>query len=126
MIKKESELKQTGITPSMEKFNLQEKPVLAPKSPIVNFSTKSNKNEKSVESKISSIGESDLLEAVNEVPKDLLNGLTFVLSGVFQEMGRERLESFICEHGGRCTSAISGKTNYLVIGYKLEDGREVV
>jgi hypothetical protein len=30
-----------------------------------------------------SIADSDLLDAVNEVPKNLLNGLTFVLSGVF-------------------------------------------
>jgi len=75
---------------------------------------------------MSSIGESDLLEAVNEIPKNLLNGLTFVLSGVFKEMGRDRLESFICEHGGRCTSAISGKTNYLVVGFRLEDGRQIV
>ena len=29
------------------------------------------------------------------------------------------------EHGGRKTSAVSGKTDVLVVGYKLEDGREV-
>lgn len=52
---------------------------------------------KSPSSKLSSfsIGESELLDAVNEVPKNLLNGLKFVLSGVFQEMAREKLENFI-------------------------------
>ena len=29
------------------------------------------------------------------------------------------------KHGGRCTTGVSGKTNYLVAGYKLEDGRDV-
>jgi replication factor C subunit 1 len=93
----------------------------------VDFNPPKGKPEKSVSSRMSSIsiGESELLDAVNEVADDLLNGLTFVLSGVFQEMAREKLENFITEHGGRSTSAISGKTDFLVVGYKLEDGREV-
>lgn len=40
-------------------------------------------------------------------------------------LAREKLESWIMEHGGRYTSAISGKTNMLITGVKLEDGREV-
>ena len=40
-------------------------------------------------------------------------------------MAREKLDNFISEQGGRTTSAISGKTDYLVVGYKLEDNREV-
>ena len=40
-------------------------------------------------------------------------------------MAREKLDNFITEHGGRSTSAISGKTDYLVVGFKLADGREV-
>lgn len=56
---------------------------------------------------------------------DLLEGLTIVLTGVFQELGREKLENFINTHGGRCTGSVSGKTNYLITGHKLEDGREV-
>ena len=31
----------------------------------------------------------------------------------------------ITEYGGRCTGSVSGKTDYLVVGYKMEDGREV-
>ena len=51
--------------------------------------------------------------------------MTIVLSGVFEELGREKLENFINTHGARCTGSVSGKTNYLIIGHKLEDGREV-
>ena len=48
-----------------------------------------------------------------------------MVSGVFNDVSRDRLEQMIAEHGGRCTGSISGKTDYLIIGYKLEDGRDV-
>lgn len=54
-----------------------------------------------------------------------LEGLTIVCSGVFNEISREKLEQLIAEYGGRCTGSVSGKTDYLITGYKLEDGREV-
>lgn len=40
-------------------------------------------------------------------------------------IGREKLEYFINSHGGRCTGSISGKTDYLITGTRLEDGREI-
>lgn len=52
-------------------------------------------------------------------------GTTMVLTGVFEMLAREKLETFINQHGGRCTSAVSGKTTHLIIGVKLEDGREI-
>lgn len=54
-----------------------------------------------------------------------MEGLTIVVSGIFNEVSRERLEEMIAEYGGRCTGSVSGKTDYLVTGYKMEDGREV-
>lgn len=60
-----------------------------------------------------------------EIADNLLQDLTIVLTGVFEELGREKLEQFITAHGGRCTGSVSGKTNYLIAGSKLEDGREV-
>lgn len=44
---------------------------------------------------------------------------------MFQSVTREQIENFIKEHGGRNTSAVSGKTDFLVAGWKLEDGRDV-
>lgn len=38
---------------------------------------------------------------------------------------RKDVKKAIENLGGRVTSAISGKTNVLLHGYKLEDGREV-
>lgn len=40
-------------------------------------------------------------------------------------MSREDVEEYIKERGGKISSAISGKTNFLVVGHILEDGREV-
>lgn len=55
----------------------------------------------------------------------MLEGLTIVLTGVFETIGREKLEYFINNHGGRCTGSVSGKTSHLIHGVKLEDGRPV-
>lgn len=69
-------------------------------------------------------GLEDVLEDENaEAP--CLDNLTFVISGEFETVSRPKLETLIKENGGRVTSAVSGKTNYLIVGYKLEDGREV-
>jgi BRCT domain type II-containing protein len=69
--------------------------------------------------------EIDKSTAVDNGNEEWLDGLTFVLTGVFDVISRDKLEEFIVKHGGRCTTGVSGKTNYLIAGYKLEDGREV-
>ena len=70
------------------------------------------------------IDEEDLKSAVVDLD-DCLSRLTFVLSGQFEIISRDKLEEFIKEKGGRLTTAVSGKTDFLIIGYKLEDGRDV-
>ena len=64
-------------------------------------------------------------ENEEEEKPQCLAGLTIVVSGIFNEITRDKLENMIALYGGRCTGSISGKTDYLVTGYKLEDGREV-
>lgn len=54
-----------------------------------------------------------------EIPKgkpNCLANLKFVLTGVFDSMERDEAASVIKELGGAVTSAISGKTNYVVAG----------
>jgi hypothetical protein len=61
-----------------------------------------------------------------------LAGQTFVLTGLFPEvgggaglsLGKARVRQMIEDFGGRVTSAISGKTDYLVVG--KEPGRSKV
>ncbi len=50
---------------------------------------------------------------------DCLTGLTFVVSGVLESMEREAFVDFVRRHGGRVTSAVSGKSDFLVVGDKV-------
>ena len=54
-----------------------------------------------------------------------LSGLKIVCSGEFESVSRKKLEELIEKLGGQVMSGVSGKTHYLIVGYKLEDGREV-
>lgn len=45
-----------------------------------------------------------------------LTGKTFILSGVFENYGREELKDIIETNGGKILSSISSKLNYLVAG----------
>lgn len=54
-----------------------------------------------------------------EIPKgkpNCLSGLAFVLTGVFESMERDEAKAVIMDFGGRVTTAMSGKTNYVVAG----------
>lgn len=50
---------------------------------------------------------------------NLLQGKTFVISGVFQKVSREKLAELIEQNGGKNTGSISAKTNYLVAGANM-------
>ncbi|MCF4100925.1 NAD-dependent DNA ligase LigA [Gillisia sp. M10.2A] len=47
---------------------------------------------------------------------DKLQGNTFVISGVFSKVSRTELKKLIEDNGGKVSSSISSKTNYLVAG----------
>jgi DNA ligase (NAD+) len=47
---------------------------------------------------------------------DKLNGNVFVVSGVFHQMSRNELKKAIEDNGGKVSSSISKKTNYVVAG----------
>lgn len=48
-----------------------------------------------------------------------LEGMTFVVSGVFGHFSREEIKADIENHGGRVSGSISGKTTYLLAGEKM-------
>ncbi|CDW57530.1 replication factor C subunit 1 [Trichuris trichiura] len=54
-----------------------------------------------------------------EIPQgteDCLAGLTFVISGILESITRDDAKALILKHGGRVTTAVSHKTNYLLLG----------
>ncbi len=48
-----------------------------------------------------------------------LNGMTFVVSGVFENFSRDELKKTIELHGGKNTGSISAKTSYLLAGTNM-------
>ena len=48
-----------------------------------------------------------------------LEGLTFVVSGVFQNFSRDDIKKAIESHGGKNVGSVSAKTNYLLAGEKM-------
>ncbi|WP_083322108.1 NAD-dependent DNA ligase LigA [Hymenobacter lapidarius] len=59
------------------------------------------------------------LTVTGEAPvpaSDRLAGLTFVLSGVFEQHSRDELQQLIASNGGKITGSISKKISYLVAG----------
>jgi len=50
---------------------------------------------------------------------NILEGNTFVISGVFERVSRNDLKKMIEDNGGKVSSSISSKTNYLVAGANM-------
>ncbi|CAD8054768.1 unnamed protein product [Paramecium sonneborni] len=55
---------------------------------------------------------------------NLFKGLTIVLSGLLNICSRDKFEQFLKNNGAKVTGSVSGKTNYLIVADKLEDGRK--
>lgn len=69
-------------------------------------------------------------EEIKEPASSLLEGKSFVISGVFQNYDRDQLKELIKSHGGKVLSGVSGKLDYLVAGEnmgpsKLEKAKEL-
>ncbi|EKF55385.1 DNA ligase [Galbibacter marinus] len=54
-----------------------------------------------------------------EESSEILKGLTFVVSGVFEKVSRNELKELIEKNGGKVGSSISSKTSYVVAGDKM-------
>ena len=50
--------------------------------------------------------------------------LKIVITGVFMGITRDSIELLVEELGGKKVGSVSGLTDYLITGYKLEDGRD--
>lgn len=57
--------------------------------------------------------------ALTEQREQLFEGKTVVVSGVFENFGREELKQLVKAMGGRVASSISGSTDYLIAGDKM-------
>ncbi|GGD26089.1 NAD-dependent DNA ligase LigA [Flavobacterium orientale] len=55
-------------------------------------------------------------ESKSTVVSNVLEGKTFVVSGVFEKFSRDDLKKAIEDHGGKVGSSISAKTNFVIAG----------
>lgn len=56
---------------------------------------------------------------------DCLKGLIFVQTGLNESLTREEMSKLITQYGGIERSSVSKKTNYLIAGFEMEDGRPI-
>lgn len=59
------------------------------------------------------------MEAKEEQLSNALAGLSFVVSGVFNNFSRNSIKQHIEQHGGKVVSSISSKTSYVIAGEKM-------
>lgn len=71
-----------------------------------------------VPANINLVNELDLLLEFEPIysRQDTLNGLSFVVTGSFEQLSRKELETFIMNNGGKVVGKVSTKTDYLVVG----------
>jgi DNA ligase (NAD+) len=55
-------------------------------------------------------------EAIGESLSNKLAGKTFVISGVFENFGRDEIKEVVISHGGKVVSSVSAKLSYLLTG----------
>lgn len=59
------------------------------------------------------------LSTRNSQLSTVLEGKTFVVSGVFEHYSRDEIKQSVEAHGGKLSSSISGKTDYLLAGERM-------
>ena len=59
------------------------------------------------------------MQAVDNRVSNRLEGMTIVVSGVFDHFSREEIKASIEQHGGKAGGSISSKTTYLLAGAKM-------
>ena len=61
----------------------------------------------------------EIIKVVQEGSSEKLKGLSFIISGTFQNFSRDGLKADIELHGGKNVSSISAKTSYLIAGENI-------
>lgn len=59
------------------------------------------------------------VEETDEPTSNVLEGKTFVVSGVFSKFSRDEIKAAVEQHGGKNVGSISKKTDYLLAGDKM-------
>jgi DNA ligase (NAD+) len=77
------------------------------------FARETNRN---IVEKLKAAGVRTEVKETEPVGPQLLDGLTFVITGTLPTMSREQAKAYIEAHGGKVTGSVSSKTGYLLAG----------
>lgn len=61
----------------------------------------------------------ELAEDAFSVQSHLLEGKTFVISGVFERFSRDQIKDMVVQHNGKIATSISSKTHFVIAGDKM-------
>ncbi|SDB43628.1 DNA ligase (NAD+) [Flavobacteriaceae bacterium MAR_2010_188] len=86
---------------------------------------KSEKNQEIIDSLRQSGLHFEIIEDKNTNTSQKLKNLSVVISGVFETLSRNDLKKLIEDNGGKVSSSISNKTNYLVAGDNMGPSKRV-
>jgi DNA ligase (NAD+) len=76
-----------------------------------------NPENRSTVDRLKNVGVQLMLdESKSTVVSNVLEGKTFVVSGVFEKFSRDELKQAIEDNGGKVGSSISAKTNFVIAG----------
>ena len=81
---------------------------------IVNFFR--DERVQKVISELFSLGVKIRQESYEKLPETFFTGKSVVISGTFKSMKREEMESTVRNMGGRTSSSVSKKTDFLIFG----------
>jgi DNA ligase (NAD+) len=60
-----------------------------------------------------------IIEETGEPSSNILEGKSFVVSGVFSQFSRDEIKAAVEQHGGKNVGSISKKTDYVLAGDKM-------
>ena len=75
----------------------------------------SDANKKTIE-RLKNYGLNMEIKEQEEAVEKVFDGKTFVISGTFENYSREQMKDLIEKYGGKTTSSVSSKTDYLLAG----------
>lgn len=79
----------------------------------------SNENNQQFIGRLKAAGLRMEVEPSREQISESLEGKTFVISGIFSLHSREELKEFILQHGGKNSTSISARTDYILAGENM-------
>ena len=85
---------------------------------IINYFEK-EENQREIERLMQAGVQFEIEETEQLTLSNVLDGKTFVVSGVFEHFDRDELKETIKNHGGKVLSGISGKLDFLLAGDKM-------